>query len=99
MQDKRIIITGDDVVTLEEDSDATWIPHRTFRAEEFLDKLSTKVEGKREKELKWINDGVACQVLDATNNKGWMKGRLRLCVEFIPDTLESPLDEIRQGLL
>lgn len=43
-------------------------------------------------------DGTTCTLLQP-DGKGWQKGKLKICFEFIPEEPEdshSPLDEIRQ---
>ncbi len=43
-------------------------------------------------------DGTTCNLLQP-DGKGWQKGKLKICFEFIPEEPEdrhSPLDEIRQ---
>jgi hypothetical protein len=43
-------------------------------------------------------DGTTCNLLQP-DGKGWQKGKLKICFEFIPEESEdrhSPLDEIRQ---
>jgi hypothetical protein len=61
--------------------------------------------------LKWLKDGVPCEVL-RVHGDGWQKGKLKLCIEFIPDNPEafqqkpsdawvgqsSPLDDLRSNL-
>jgi KGK domain len=45
-----------------------------------------------------LTDGTTCNLLQP-DGKGWQKGKLKLCFEFIPEEPEdrhSPLDEIRQ---
>ncbi|MDV2998819.1 MAG: hypothetical protein N5P05_000425 [Chroococcopsis gigantea SAG 12.99] len=96
MSEQRILMNGNDVISLNNHDDKTWIGHHTFKTEEFLNNLSHKVDGNREKQKRWITEGVDCTVL--TPNQGWQKGKIRLSVEFVPDSVESPLHEIRQGL-
>jgi len=51
----------------------------------------------------WAEDGVECEVIGSKIG-GWKKGRVRVCLEFIPDEPEpkpveepeSPLDDLRQ---
>ena len=43
-----------------------------------------------------IRDGAACEYL-SVNGGGWRKGKVKLKIEFelIPDTPDSPLDDLR----
>ncbi|MBD2505160.1 KGK domain-containing protein [Anabaena azotica] len=41
----------------------------------------------RQKRSSWLTDGVECEVLRV--GEGWLKGRMRLNLEFIPDTPEK----------
>jgi hypothetical protein len=57
--------------------------------------------------IEWVKDGIECEAMTA-NGSGWIKGKVRFCLEFIPDPVpepeeilikkepESPLDEFRQ---
>jgi hypothetical protein len=47
---------------------------------------------------KWITGGINCELLQLGSQQ-WKKGKLRVnvTVEFIPDEVESPLDDVRQG--
>jgi len=58
--------------------------------------------------LKWFEQGVECQVLK-TEGGGWQKGKVRFCLQFIPEEpiennssnpviLDSPLDDLRRSL-
>ena len=77
------------------------------KIETFLDK-STIVENKDESFWDIFDDGLKCNLLQP-GGKGWQKGNLKICCEFIPEedepaatqekpiqTHSSPLDEIRQ---
>ncbi len=45
----------------------------------------------------WTQNGMPCQVIGEKIG-GWKRGKVRICLEFIPDEPEqkSPLDELRQ---
>jgi KGK domain len=71
----------------------------------FLDKSNIIEEGIT---IKLLEDGMDCSLLQP-GSKGWQKGKLKICFEFIPEesetvvapansveTTRSPLDEIRQ---
>ncbi|MDJ0674393.1 MAG: KGK domain-containing protein [Calothrix sp. MO_167.B42] len=58
--------------------------------------------------LDWSKNGVECEVI-GSNTGGWKKGKVRFCLEFIPDqpapepeqakNQESPLDDLRQQVV
>ena len=61
----------------------------------------TKKDAYLSKRLKWINEGLKCEILKLGSNN-WKKGKVRINIslEFCPDEpeiseYESPLDEIR----
>lgn len=77
------------------------------KIETFLDK-NTVIENKDETFRDVFEDGTDCSLLQP-DTKGWQKGKLKICFEFIPEETEpvttheksvethpSPLDEIRQ---
>lgn len=53
----------------------------------------------------WVTSGVECEILSVVGG-GWKKGKVRLCLEFIPDqsnnakerVVLSELDKIRNEL-
>ncbi len=67
--------------------------HRTFRAGELSDAIKSYLEnaigGWSEEKNGWFTDrGIDCEALRFGSN-GWQKGRIRLCLEFCPDELNS----------
>ncbi len=77
------------------------------KIETFIEK-NTVIEDKNESLEKIFEDGMNCSLLQP-DGKGWQKGKLKICFEFIPEenepiatqekpiqTHSSPLDEIRQ---
>ncbi|WP_295617912.1 KGK domain-containing protein [Chamaesiphon sp. GL140_3_metabinner_50] len=70
-----------------------------------MNKVSTLVKGSMldpSKDSPRLNNtllsGINCNLLQP-DGKGWQKGKLKICFEFIPEEpedLHSPLDEIRQ---
>jgi hypothetical protein len=81
-----------------------------YSREHYLNKIEAFIQEniKNETFSKEIEDDIDCSLLEP-NGKGWQKGKLKLCFEFIPEenefiTLEekpvenqsSSLDEIRQ---
>jgi KGK domain len=82
--------------------------HYREKIEDFIENTDV-VESKRETIMKSAENGINCSLLQP-NSKGWQKGKLKICLEFIPDDepeipvaqedraelAQSPLDEIRQ---
>jgi KGK domain len=90
------------------------LKHSGYSRECYLDKIetfldrNTIIENKGETFREVFEDGVNCNLLQP-EGKGWQKGKLKICFEFIPEepeslatqekpvkTQSSPLDEIRQ---
>ena len=46
------------------------------------------------KKEKWIDEGVPCKMLSP--NQNWQSGKIKICLQFIPEQPESVLDDIRQ---
>lgn len=92
MKDTDKIINQDEVITIYDRNDNVLISHHTYQAKEFLHRLGEHVD--RNKKDKWIDEGVPCKMLSP--NQNWQKGKIKICLQFIPDTSESPLDDIRQ---
>jgi hypothetical protein len=79
--------------------------------ETFIGK-NTVSESKDETFVEIFEDGMACDLLQP-DGRGWQKGKLKLCFEFIPEEPEavepssnnlptverSPLDEIRNSIV
>lgn len=91
----RFSADHDDVIVLEE-AGQHLINHRTFTVGEFLAQLAGRIHTQTAEKAKWIGDGLACQKLAPGQN--WQSGKVRVCLEFIPDEPESPLDEIRREI-
>jgi hypothetical protein len=101
------------VIALKENFAREITNHPTFKAEDLLLELQSKLLGihkdywEREdykNQKTWINEGYECELL-SPGQKQWKKGKVRvkLTLEFCPndptDMLsESPLDDIRNSL-
>lgn len=104
-----------DIVWIETENDPFVIKYKTFRAGEFVTELGQQCENIEDSSddrtrHSWFCEGMDCQVL--IPNKPWQKGKVRICLEFIPEVEEdepenkediekiepeaSPLDEIRK---
>jgi len=70
------------------ESELIYIGHTTFRVGEFAEAVRTKLEateGWNEQKNAWFTDtGVDCEVLRFTSG-GWVKGKVRLRLEFSPE--------------
>lgn len=94
MEENNKIIGNDDVITITEKNDNVLISHHTYQANEFLNRLGEHID--RHKKEKWIDKGVPCKMLSP--NQNWQTGKIKICLQFIPDIPESPLDDVRQEL-
>jgi hypothetical protein len=95
--DKRQLLNSEDVISVaSSDIIATVINHKTFTVQELLNAFCLKWLnsdiGKR-----WLFEGTECQYL--APGKLWKKGKVKISLEFIPDEVESPLDEIRREMI
>jgi hypothetical protein len=84
-------INSDEVLSIANKEDNVLIGHHTYKADEFLDKLRERI-GISKKD-KWIVEGVPCKLLSP--NQSWQKGKVKICLQFIPEQAESILDDIR----
>jgi hypothetical protein len=85
------IINDNEVLSINNKEDNVLINHHTYTSEEFLHTLGKHID--RNKKDKWIVEGVPCQLLSP--NQNWQKGRVKICLQFIPDQPESILDDLR----
>ncbi|MEB3309152.1 MAG: KGK domain-containing protein [Snowella sp.] len=92
--DQRQLVNNNDVISVAE-TDKALISHRTFKVDEFLTAIFTKLFN-NDVGKKWCFDGVECEVLSP--GKSWQKGKIKISLEFIADEPESPLDDIRREM-
>ena len=87
----------DDVVSLDKSKNP--IAVSTFQVKELTSNLASRCGRELSPETikQWSSCGVECQVLQ-TDGKGWKKGKVRLSLEFVPDEIDSPLNELREKL-
>lgn len=64
-------------------------PGRTARTIEVVMEALTSLRKIKNNSIpvEWITDGIECQVMTPTSN-GWVNGKVRLSLEFIPDEEE-----------
>ena len=103
-------VTDKTVIHLENywsEIDKLGIGRDLFMIEEFSGTLAGKITSSKDSQLEWFAEGVACSAL--IPGKIWQTGKIRIQIEFIPDSPEqpetepqaedpSPLDDIRQTL-
>lgn len=101
-----------DVEVVDSGSDAIFIPNpdnyglqanrRTFVGLELGQEIIRLMGGNGNIGKRWINDGAECKVL-SPGSTNWRKGRIHLCLKFVPD--EEPVvqgelvatdDEVKQ---
>jgi hypothetical protein len=92
MEDVNKFINGDEVISIENENENILINHRTYKAKDFLCKLAQNLDYSKGK--KWLSDGVSCEILSP--NQNWQSGKIKICLQFIPEQPESVLDDIRQ---
>ena len=92
MEHSERTINSDEVISIDDKDDNVLLGHHTYKAEEFLHRLGKHID--RNKKEKWIDKGVPCKLLSP--NQNWQKGKIKICLQFIPEQPESVLDDIRQ---
>lgn len=92
MEETNKFISNDEVISIDDRNDNVLLGHHTYKAEEFLDRLGEHID--RHKKEKWIDKGVPCKMLSP--NQNWQKGKVKICLQFIPEQPESILDDLRQ---
>ena len=92
MENSERMINGNEVVSIKDPDDNVLLGHHTYKAEEFLHRLGKHID--RHKKERWIEKGVPCKLL--APNQNWQKGKIKICLQFIPEQPESVLDDIRQ---
>ena len=85
-------INDNEVISITNKEDNILIDHHTYKAGDFVQKLKDNIH--YSKSGKWLEEGVPCEILSPNHN--WQNGKIKICVQFIPDRPESPLDGIRQ---
>lgn len=93
MKQQKITLNGNEVISVDRE-DNILIHHHTYKIEELLYAIGNKID--HHKRDKWCVKGVPCKML--APNQPWQKGKVKISIEFIPDEIESPLDDVRKEL-
>ncbi|VEP16628.1 KGK family protein [Hyella patelloides LEGE 07179] len=93
MNNQKITLNGDDVLSVNSE-DNILISHHTYTVEELLNAIGDQINYRKKE--KWCVEGVPCKML--APNQSWQKGKVKISIEFIPDEIESPLDELRKEI-
>jgi KGK domain len=92
MTQEPIRLQNDDVVWLASETGLFVINYKTFLSGDFLKSLSRQCErivhsSNNEIRDQWFISGMDCEVLQPS--KDWQKGKVRICLEFIPEVEEE----------
>ena len=87
---ERIILKGNDVISMEQHKSLTHNP--TSKVHEIREEMDRFIDSERKA---WFHSAVKCEVLLARGG-GWMKGKVRFVCDFIPD--EKPVPKKKQQL-
>lgn len=72
----------------------------TFKVGEFLDALAQAISDREEDWIEenegWFSDGLECEAL-RFSSQGWQRGRVRIRLEFAPDSPRASLPERRSS--
>jgi hypothetical protein len=93
MNQSSRIVNQDEVISINKD-DNVLMPHHTYKVREFLDRLGHHID--KHKIDRWMVDGVPCELLSPC--QGWQQGKIKICLQFIPDKPESILDDVRKEI-
>ena len=93
MEETNKFIKGNEVISINDKKENILINHRTYKAEDFIQKLAQNID--YSKGGKWLSEGIDCEILSP--NQNWQKGKIKICVQFIPDRPKSVLDDIRES--
>ena len=83
----RFELNSDDVVSMK--AEHSLLSTQTFK----VDQANAWLKGKVSNLPEWLEKGMACEVLSASQGGGWKKGKIRIRFEFIedePQTSEPP---------
>lgn len=83
MREQAEILAPDEVLHVQFQDCQSLIPHKTFRVGELIQAIEIKLPIWYD----WFWEGLSCQVLRP--GKGWIQGKVRICLEFQPDEPET----------
>jgi hypothetical protein len=83
-------LEDDDVLSMNANENPVYTP--TIKVSQVLQKIRSSIGSSINE---WTETGAECEVLRAST-AGWRKGKVRLCIEFVPD---EPEDETQQAQL
>ncbi|NER37331.1 MAG: hypothetical protein F6J93_25755 [Oscillatoria sp. SIO1A7] len=83
-------LSRDDVVKIDNEDPRMFLENTTFQLEEWLEALHEILQEKADKNYsgEWVRGDIEGQVLLASGG-GWRSGKLRLSMEFLPETEET----------
>jgi KGK domain len=92
MTQEPIRLQNDDVVWIANETGLFVINYKTFLSGDFLNSLNQQCQrivhpSNVEIRDKWFMSGIDCEVLQPSKN--WQKGKVRICLEFIPEVEEE----------
>lgn len=88
-------LNHDEVVNIEPDTFSKLEIAKTFKVRDLITAIKEYIGAEGTVEANLYTQGLSCEVL-RFSSQGWIKGKVRLALEFCPDEPDSPLDEIYQ---
>ncbi|MCF4966328.1 KGK domain-containing protein [Nostoc sp. CMAA1605] len=88
-------LNHDEVVSIEPDTFQKLEIAKTFKVRDLITAIKEYIGADETVEVDLYTHGLSCEVL-RFSAQGWVKGKVRLALEFCPDDPDSPLDEIYQ---
>jgi hypothetical protein len=87
MGDRFEHLDRDEVISIDK-SDTSLISHNTFKVGDLIDAILAKLTSYLNHNSSWVDEGVDAEVLKF-GAKGWQKGKLKIALEFYPDSPQS----------
>jgi len=94
---KPLHLLGNSEVITVSDENSYVMEHTTFKAAEFIDKLREEAYGEDDIKDQWFGEGAECEMLQP--GQQWRKGKIKVCLVFVPDEPINSSDEWRQDLM
>jgi hypothetical protein len=86
-------LNHDEVVAIAPDTFNKLEIAKTFKVRDLITAIKEYIGAEGTTEANLYTEGLSCEVLKFSA-QGWIKGKVRLALEFCPDEPDSPLDEI-----